>query len=338
MADGTDVHSSNRNIQNTDCLHGYNCIKSQIFRNFAHVNEKKSPWGYINAIVSAATFGTIPLFSIPVLAAGMLLPSVLVYRFAFGCLFMLAIMVWQKQNLHIRWAEGLEFALLSLMYSTSAICLFQGYNYMPSGIATTLLFSYPIWTAIILVVFFHEKLTLRTAVAIALAFGGVFMLSGIAEAGSINSLIGVGLELFSGLSYSVYVVTFPKLRIRKLPALKVNFYIFFMAMIQLALYSAFTAGGIAPIPDLKSLLSLILLGLVPTTISNVTLVKAMTLTDSTTVAILGAFEPLTAMVIGICVMGEPLTLSVLIGFVLIIAAVLTLIMKPSPKSLTEKEA
>jgi len=98
-------------------------------------------------------------------------------------------------------------------------------------------------------------------------------------------------------------------------------------MLFLILYSSFTTGGVQKIGDSRSLISLVLLGLVPTTISNVTLVRSLTLIDSASVAILGAFEPLTAMTIGITLMGEPLTMTALIGSVLIIASVLILITK-----------
>jgi EamA-like transporter family. len=155
----------------------------------------------------------------------------------------------------------------------------------------------------------------------------VFFLGGIGQTGGIKSMLGVVLAMLSGLLYAIYMVIFPHMRVSKLPALKVNFYIFFIAMLFLILYSSFTTGGVQKIGDSRSLISLVLLGLVPTTISNVTLVRSLTLIDSASVAILGAFEPLTAMTIGITLMGEPLTMTALIGSVLIIASVLILITK-----------
>lgn len=262
----------------------------------------------------------------------MMLPSVLIYRFAFGCLFMMAVLLWRKQSLHIRWGDGLRIAFLALMYSVSAVCLFSSYEYMPGGVATTLLFSYPVWTEIILILFFHERLTFRIALAILLAIAGVFCLGGVGQTEGIKSMLGVVLAMSSGLLYAIYMVIFPHMRVRQLPALKVNFYIFFIAMLMLMLYSTFTTGGIQPIGDGRSLMSLILLGLVPTTISNVTLVRSLTLIDSASVAILGAFEPLTAMTIGITMMGEPLTISGIIGSVLIISSVIILIAKGQKKA------
>lgn len=291
------------------------------------MNTSSTVKGYGYASLSAITFGTIPLFSIPVMEAGMELPSVLIYRFAFGCLFMMGFLLWRHQNLHLKWGDGLRIAFLSLMYSVSAVALFSSYEYMPGGVATTLLFSYPVWTEVLLILFYHEKVTLRIIIAIVCAIIGVFFLGGIGQTGGIKSMLGVVLAMLSGLLYAIYMVIFPHMRVSKLPALKVNFYIFFIAMLFLILYSSFTTGGVQKIGDSRSLISLVLLGLVPTTISNVTLVRSLTLIDSASVAILGAFEPLTAITIGITLMGEPLTMTALIGSVLIIASVLILITK-----------
>jgi len=304
-------------------LHTYQNLQTYI----NIVNTSSSIKGYGYASLSAITFGTIPLFSIPVMKAGMLLPSVLIYRFAFGCFFMMVVLLWRKQNLHIKWGDGLRIMFLSIMYAVSAVCLFSSYEYMPGGIATTLLFSYPVWTEILLIIFFNEKLSIRISLVIILAIAGVAFLGGIGQTDGIKSLWGVTLAMSSGLLYAIYMVIFPHMRISKLPALKVNFYIFFMAMLLLILYSSFTTGGIQHIPDADSFLSLILLGLIPTTISNVTLVRSLTLIDSASVAILGAFEPLTAMTIGVTLMGEPLTTSAIIGCILIITSVILLITK-----------
>ena len=281
--------------------------------------------GNLYAILSASTFGTIPLFSVPLMKAGFALPSVLIYRYAFGCIFMLAVLLLLKKNMRIDKKEALEIAFCSLLYTASSICLFEGYNYMPSGVATTLLFSYPVWTELLLIIFVHEKLTLRISFAIIFAVLGVAFLGGIANSTGAYPIQCVLFELCSGLCYAVYMVIFPRMKICRVPALKVNFYIFIAAMLYLLIYSGITTGGIQRLDNWEACLSLILLGLIPTTISNLALVKAMRFTSSANVAILGAFEPLTAIIIGIFLLGEPLTLSISIGIVLIIAAVSSLI-------------
>ena len=282
--------------------------------------------GYIEAIISSSTFGTIPLFSIPVLAAGMQISSLLVYRFGFACLLMMIILIYNGKSLRLTFGEGLRLSFMALLYAVSAICLVNGYNYLPSGVATTLLFSYPVFTAIIEISFFHRRLTFPIALSIALAVAGVAMLSGIMTNGfDVNSTIGLLLELSSGLLYSIYMVSYPNMKIKHMGSLKTNFFVFLMAMMLLALYSFFTTGHIEPIGKLDLFFYLLLLGFIPTAISNVTLIMSMKHIDSTSVATLGAFEPLTAMAVGILIFGEPMTWYVCIGFVMIVSAVYILI-------------
>lgn len=283
--------------------------------------------GFLNASISGIAFGLIPLFAIPVLATGMHSTSVLIYRYAFGCLAMLGMLMFHRTRMWLAFGDFLRILLLSAMYAVSSIALIEGYNYMASGIATTLLFSYPVWTLLLSVVFLHERLSLTTAVAIGIAVAGVFFLSGILDGnGNMEGLTGLFLLLLSGFLYAVYMVIFPRMRIRQMPSLKLTFYIFFFAMLILTLYATFTRGRIDPIDTRSQLVNLFLLGLVPTAISNVTLIVALKQISSTMAAVLGAFEPMTAMCVGILLFGEPLTLPIVIGFVLIITSVLILVL------------
>ena len=283
--------------------------------------------GFLNASISGIAFGLIPLFAIPVLATGMHSTSVLIYRYAFGCLAMLGMLMFHRTRMWLAFGDFLRILLLSAMYAVSSIALIEGYNYMASGIATTLLFSYPVWTLLLSVVFLHERLSLTTAVAIGIAVAGVFFLSGILDGnGSMEGLTGLFLLLLSGFLYAVYMVIFPRMRIRQMPSLKLTFYIFFFAMLILTLYATFTRGRIDPIDTRSQLVNLFLLGVAPTAVSNVTLIVALKQISSTLAAVLGAFEPMTAMCVGILLFGEPLTLPIVIGFILIITSVLILVL------------
>lgn len=296
--------------------------------------------GIFEAALSSASFGLIPLFTLPVLQAGLSIPSTLVYRFVFACLFMLGILAWQHQSLHLNFGDSLRIAFLSVLYDISAISLFKGYAYMPSGVATTLLFSYPVWTVLIEWSFFRVPLRLFSITAVVMAVVGVYFLSGADSAShshSISSVIGIIWEMLAGLSYAVYMVVFPRMRISKMPSIKTTFYVFFFALLMLVAYVSFTEGALPAIPSVKTLVCLLLLGLLPTTMSNICVIMALKKISATMVSVLGAFEPLTAMSVGILVFGEPLTINVGVGFLLVIAAVILLILtsgkaETSPKA------
>ena len=283
--------------------------------------------GFVNASISGITFGLIPLFSIPVLQTGMHSSSVLIYRYAFGCLAMLGMLMFHRTRMRLAFGDFLRILLLSSMYAVSSIALIEGYNYMASGIATNLLFSYPVWTLLLSVVFLKERLSLVTLLAIFIAIAGVFFLSGILDGGgSIKGITGMFLVLLSGFLYAVYMVIFPRMRIREMPSLKLTFFIFFFAMLILTLYASFTRGRIDPIESSSQLINLFFLGLLPTAVSNITLIMSLKQISSTMAAVLGAFEPMTAMCVGILIFGEPFTIPIVIGFVLIIASVFILVL------------
>lgn len=287
--------------------------------------------GFFNRWVSATSFGLIPLFSIPVMAAGMQVPSVMVYRFAIGCLGILAVLLLKRTNLAISLKQAGQIALLALFYDTEAILMILGYDYIPSGIATTLVFSYPIWTEVLMLLFFHEKFSWSTILALVLAIAGVAMLSGIGS-GSI-SMLGVGIELLAGLSYSFYLVAYNQMgTLKQIPDLKLTFWIFVFGLVFFIVFSVAFSGKIQIPTNSSMLMSLIGLGIVCTALSNVALIPALKQIGATMTAILGAFEPLTAMIVGILVFGDSLTITVVIGFAFIIGAVLTLIVAKMKKN------
>ena len=181
--------------------------------------------GLSAAAISSITFGTIALFSLPVLKSGMDSLSLIVYRFFFGGIALLLLALFQRVSLRVSLKDIGQLLLLSCIYSVSALSLIEGYNYMPTGVATTLVFSYPVWTALLMAVFFRERLGIKTIASIVLAIVGVVLLSGITGSDLQNSHIGVAWELLSGLTYAIYLVVFPRLEVKKMPSLALTFYI-----------------------------------------------------------------------------------------------------------------
>ena len=133
--------------------------------------------GLSAAAISSITFGTIALFSLPVLKSGMDSLSLIVYRFFFGGIALLLLALFQRVSLRVSLKDIGQLLLLSCIYSVSALSLIEGYNYMPTGVATTLVFSYPVWTALLMAVFFRERLGMKTIASIVLAIVGVVLLS-----------------------------------------------------------------------------------------------------------------------------------------------------------------
>lgn len=297
----------------------------------------KQTRGIINGIVSGVSFGLIPLFSIPVIAAGMGNVSILVYRFLFGSIAMLGMLLLRKTDMRISISELLRIIVLSAFYIGTALATLECYHYLSSGIATALVYTDPIWCAIIGLLFLGDKFSLKQTSSIILATVGVMMMTGVFTEDGTFSALGLFWGLMSGLSYALYLIFVPRLNLKRIPSLKLTFYVFFIGMILLAAYNITTEGRIETVPDTECWINIILLGLIPTALSNICVTMSLRLIDSTIVAILGAFEPLTAMVIGILVLGDPWSLLSLSGAALILLAVAILTILPKYINRLRKE-
>lgn len=280
--------------------------------------------GIINGILSGVSFGLIPLFSIPVIAAGMGSVSILVYRFLFGSGTMLLMLLWRKTDMRISLSQLWRIALLSLFYIGTAIATLECYHYLSSGIATALVYTDPIWCALIGLILLGEPFSWRLTSSVVLATVGVMMMTGVFSEDGTFSLIGLLWGLLSGLSYALYLILVPRLKVKSIPSLKLTFYVFFIGMFLLALYDVAIHGSIERVSTGQCWVNLLLLGLIPTALSNICVTMSLRLIDSTVVAILGAFEPLTAMVVGILVLDDPYSVLSISGAALILIAVAVL--------------
>ncbi|OYP48315.1 hypothetical protein CIK96_00015 [Prevotella sp. P4-98] len=299
-----------------------------------HMNSQLR--GVVNGIISGVSFGMIPLFSIPVIAAGMDNVSILVYRFLFGSAAMLAILLLRKTNMRVSLSELLRIVLLAIFYITTALATLECYKYLSSGIATALVYTDPIWCALIGLAFLGDKFSIKLTSSILLASLGVMMMTGVFSGDGTFSMIGLLLGLASGLAYGIYLILVPRLKVKHIASLKLTFYVFFTGMWLLIAYSLMTNGGVEEVPDSSCWLDLALLGLIPTAISNICVTVSLKLIDSTIVAILGAFEPLTAMVVGVVILGEPLGFIGVVGGMLILVAVAILTINPQKLKLIRK--
>lgn len=280
--------------------------------------------GFAYGIITSATFGLIPLFTLPLMAKGMQFDSILFYRFLFASLALTGITVIKKESLRIAKRDIPVLILLGFFYTASAMFLFWGYNFMSAGIATTLHFTYPIFVTLIMLLFFREKTSWITLLAICLAISGVARLS--IEGGEIQmSAFGIFIVLLSAVGYALYIIVVNKSRVRTMTGRRLTFYVFVVSTLLFAI-KAIGNGGIQPVPDVMSFVNLFLLAVVPTVISNITLVQAVHHIGGTLTAVLGAMEPVTAVLVGVFVFSEPFTLNLATGIFLIIVAVTMIIL------------
>lgn len=275
--------------------------------------------GYILAAIAAAAYGTNPAFTIPLYAQEMDPTSILLFRYLFGLPVLALIMFFRGISFKLNKEEIMPTAILGVLMSFSSLTLFESYKYMNSGIASTLLFIYPIMVAIMMIFFFHEKFRISvTLCLIVMSFGLILLMK--PQNGEPVSGYGVLLVMVSSLTYALYIVfvNISKV-IKNIPTSKLLFYVLGWGCLVYALM--LTIGGKVSTPTLASgWINLVALAIIPTVISLACTTRAIQLIGSTPTAILGALEPVSAVILSIVVLGQSITIREIFGGLLIVLA------------------
>ncbi len=277
--------------------------------------------GYLFAAISAVTYGMNPLFALPLYDAGMDLFSVLFFRYLIAIPILAIMLKIRRRDFSIEKKDIMPLIILGILFALSSITLFSSYHHMDAGIASTILFVYPIMVALIMFFFFKERISAKTIACIAVALIGIALLCKSGE-GAVVSTKGILFVLGSALSYSIYIVMVNKSRIKKMATIKVTLYVLAVGWIIFAI-RAFASGVITTPPAEKWWLwaNIIALSVFPTVISLICTTEAIQHIGSTPTAILGVLEPVTAVFFGIVVFNEVMTIRIFIGLILVITSV-----------------
>ena len=279
--------------------------------------------GYLCGIGAAVCYGTNPLGALYLYEDGINANSVLFYRFALAVMMLGMLMAALRKSLKVSRRELSLLCALGVVFSTSSITLYFSFCFMDAGIASTLLFVYPVMVAVIMALLFKERLPAVSVFAIMLALSGIAMLYH-GDGGATLSTRGVMLVMFSSLSYAVYIVVVNKSPLR-MSSMKLTFYVLFFGMLTVLTNSFITGLHIQMLTTPRMWSCAFMLALLPTVFSLVLMTISVHETGSTLTAVMGALEPLTAVVIGVAVFGEQLTPRLAAGIVLILTAVIMII-------------
>lgn len=283
--------------------------------------------GYFFAIVSAVSYGLIPAFIIPVKEAGFSLDKTLFYRFFISAMFLLVYLVRKKESLRVTPKDFLIMLILGLFYALSSEFLFLGYDYLSPGIASTILFVYPVIVALVMMVFFRESISKATVLSLILTILGVFVLSLKDATFSIN-FIGLSIALLSALFYALYIIIINKANV-SFSGMKITFYSLLFSSLYYFIKVLWSQDGLAI--DLYTLGNFTLFAFVTTVVSISTLVYAIQMIGSTPTSIMGALEPVVAVLVSVLFFQEQFTIGLFLGVMFIVIGVILNIISESKK-------
>lgn len=284
-------------------------------------SKSELAWGYFAGIVTGVTYGLNPLFAKPLLGMGVSVDTMLTFRYLLAVIILGAWLMLRHERLRVNEAQFFRLCILGVLFAMSSMLLFIAYNYIPAGLATTIVFLYPVLVAVIMV-FLRVYPTWQVWVSIFLTLLGVIVLSKPSGGLSLN-IKGLLLAGGSALSYAMYLVVVNRSRrLRTVSSHVLTFYALLIGSVVFIAHS-FLSGGelMAGIGGWACWLNLIGLAIFPTVISLLTLAMATRIIGATKTSVLGVFEPVTAIFVGTVMFGESLTVNVIVGVVITLFAV-----------------
>ena len=285
--------------------------------------------GTLCAVGAAVCYGTNPLGALNLYAEGMNTPSVLFYRFGLAWLIVAVVMLFRRESLKVDRREFFTLTALGVLFIFSSLTLYLSFHLMPAGVASTILFTYPVMTAAIMAAFFRERIRVGTVLSILLSFAGVLLLYW-GDSGGTLHIGGVILVLVSALTYALYIIVVDKSPLA-MSSFKINFYVLFYCAAGMALFALLSGQPLQLPPTPRAWLWVSWLAVVPAIMALVMMVYAAKYIGSTQTAILGALEPTTAVLIGVFVFAEPFSLRLLLGILLILASVTIVVLAKGNK-------
>ena len=301
---------------------------SQILRKYVKKKRRITLNGIFYACISSASFGFSPLFSIGLLAAGLSNSDVLSYRWALAAIVLMVYAAVKGKTLRINSLdEAWKIALLSGLRALTSVTLLIGYANIASGIASTINFMYPVIVVFWMMLVHGEQKSWINLAAIALSILGVYLMAsgdGLKIEGG-NTALGLACSIISAVSFAAYYILMKRTRADKIEVVKFTTWIMIMCAVYFIIGGLIVDGSITLVHDGKLWLYILGLALWSTMISNFTGVKAVRRIGPTLTSILGALQPLTAVILGVLFLDEHLGFKSIAGIVLILTAVLMVV-------------
>ena len=290
--------------------------------------------GIFYAAISSMSFGFSPLFTLALVAYGLSGVDILAYRWSVAASVLIIYSLFKKKSLRLNsFDEAWKVILLSILRALTSFTLLISYENIASGIASTINFMYPVIVTLCMMIFFGEQKSLLNIGAVIFAILGVYIL---ASGGNLNvdggnTALGLTCSLISAFSFAAYYIVMKRSKADKIEAVKFTTWIMVLSAIYFIAGGLLADGSISIVTDGKSWLYILGLGLWATMVSNFTGVKAVRRIGPTLTSILGALQPLTAVVLGAVFLDEHLGLKAIAGIVLIMAAVIIIVLHTNKK-------
>lgn len=256
------------------------------------------------------------------------------FRNLFAGIFLLIFIKSQKIDMKLPKMDMKNLLLVSILgVLLTNILLYSSYSYIGIGTTTTLHFIYPVFVAIFARFLFKEEINKRKKIVLVIASLGVLFFIDVKD---ITNIIGVFYATLSGVSYAFYMIWMDKKNLASQNPYKISFYIALFIITTMLIANIFLKFIVIDLPIMAYVL-MIIIAIATSFLATVLLQRGIDEIGSTSAALFCLVEPVTSIVFGTILLNERLTISKVLGCIVIFVAIIFLTLEKKETAIESVE-
>ena len=282
----------------------------------------KKQQGLVMVLVSGIVYGLQPLMVAYGYEQGANAALIVAARYGAVALMLLPFVLRKSNNREVLARHWKGMLGLCLVSAATPILLYSSYAYISTGISTSLHFMFPAFVALLSILFFHDRPSVRKLICTGLCLTGMLLI--LSTSSGEMSIVGILLALGSSLTWSLYIVWLDKLDMKDVTSEQLLCFVEGGAALLISAVYAPQLGESVGAMSAAGLLYVAFISLVIGLFGTIFFSLGVCRTDAQTSAIASTLEPIVGIAVGITVLGETFSIFTLLGAILIVSAVVLL--------------
>jgi len=293
----------------------------------------KDTKGSLYAILSGFLYGFIGYFGISALNDNLSITTMLFWRFAISTLVIGILLFYKGQKIQINVKETIKaFIYGALFYGGSSITYFMASDYIGTGLSMVIVFTYPVFVLLSNAIFDKHKITKLYYISVSIIMIGIVLL--VNNEDMHFDFYGAFLAFVCAMTYAAYVISSKK-QMTNMDPLSSSFVVSLSNAVVFFIITKIDNTFMIP-TNMGAWINVTGVGLICTALPILFLLEAMKYITSDKASLLSVLEPVCVVVIGVYLLGETLSLSQIIGIILILGAAISVQFEKSTTKLVSQ--
>lgn len=258
------------------------------------------------------------------------------YRNLISVPLLFAVLKLRKTDLSITRKEAVGLVWLGFLGGfVTGVLIYKSYTLISVGLSTCAHFSFPVILAVIYAAVYKEKFSRTKILALALGIAGIWFFL---ESDVRMDPLGIFTALLSGFTYAAYLIVMDRRGLKAMDGYKLSFYCCIFSALWLGFFGLVRGYQFQGVLGSNAWMFIAATAVLVSMLGNTMIPVAVRNAGATVTGIAGILEPVTSVLLGVVLLGEPFGFRSALGALCVLSATILLGLEREPAGKMEKEA